>query len=338
MHIKQVAQKLHTTSRTIRYYEEKGLIKPEKSHNDYRIFREEQIQLLQTILSLREIGMSTNQIKNTMENGQELDHHLNHQRSILYSDLLELKDMIGALDEMIASPSGDLFEKAKFLKELKEKRQAWTDRWSFDQQAVTYNVDLKKEGYAFNVHEGYDEALERAYQLIDASVGETGVDIGIGTGNLGSRFLEKGSRIIGIDQSDEMLAICKSHYPEIDTRHGHFLRLPVMDHSADFITTSYALHHVEEQDKILALEEMNRILKPFGRLVIADLMFDDDEERARVLQAFKNQGNENAIEAIEDEYYADRSRLVSNLENLGFQVDCNKINDILHIVFAEKKG
>lgn len=336
MQIKQVAEKLHTTPRTIRYYEEKGLIQPYKLENDYRNFDEEQIDTLRTILALRELGMSTDQIRTTMKNSDNLDHYLNEQRTSLYSEWLELRDMINSLDEIIHCNRDDLFKKARLLKEVKEKRKAWKDRWHFDEQAATYNDDLKKDGHRFNVHEGYDQALDRAYQLIKAKAGETGVDIGIGTGNLGSRFLSDEAHMIGVDQSNEMLAVCKEHYPEIDSRPGHFLRLPVMDHSVDFITTSYALHHVQEVDKLLALQEMQRILKPSGRIVIADLMFEDERDKSEVINTYKKSGNSEAIQAIEDEFYADRSNLCLELKKMGFKVQMEKINHILHIIFAEK--
>ncbi|MCA0970250.1 MerR family transcriptional regulator [Halobacillus litoralis] len=336
MQIKQVAEKLHTTTRTIRYYEEKGLIEPEKMENDYRVFNEEQVEQLKVILALREVGMSTSQIKQTITHQGAMDRKLSEQRSALYSEWLEIRDMVETLDDLLKSDQKNLVDKARALKQMKEKRKSWKDQWDFDSQAGTYQSDLKKEGHGFNVHEGYDEALGYAHRIVEAKVGETGLDIGIGTGNLGSRYLADGASVIGVDQSEEMLKMCREQHPEIDTRSGHFLQLPVMSQSVDFITTSYALHHVKEEDKPLALEEMARVLKPNGRLVIADLMFDDEEGRRGVLRNYEAAGNDEAVEAIEDEYYGNRSRIKEKLMQLGYRVKVRKINHILTVIHAEK--
>lgn len=252
MQMKEVASQLHTTPRTIRFYEEKGLITPYKTANNYRQFDEEHVERLRVILALREVGMSTSQIKNTLSNQHAIDHYLNDQRSVLYSEWLEMKDMIATIDEMVKSEdieSHSLYEKAITLKDLKKKRQQWHDRWDFDSQANSYDQDLKTEGYAFNIHAHYEEVLAETVRLIDATTGEVGADIGIGTGNLGSQFLSKGASVIGVDQSKEMLLKCAEKFPTIEIRSGHFLALPLMDQSVDFITSSYALHHVEEEEK-----------------------------------------------------------------------------------------
>ncbi|GGD15791.1 MerR family transcriptional regulator [Pontibacillus salipaludis] len=343
MKIKEAANRLNTTPRTIRFYEEKGLIQPDKGENDYRSYNEHHLWKLQTILSLREVGMSTQQIKHTLQNEEEVECYLNVQRSALYEQWLEIKDMIGTIDQMLDKSTDegfvkeDIFALADQLKNVKEKRKGWQDQWDFNGQARDYDKSLKMNGYRFNVHEHYEEALEKAVEVVQPKEGEKGVDIGIGTGNLGSQFTPKGACIIGVDQSDEMLSVCKEKHPQIDVRHGHFLALPVMDGEVDFITTSYALHHVTEEEKELALREMDRILKPNGRIAIVDLMFADQHDRECVVGDFKDAGNQEAIFAIEDEYYANRSNLVAWFEQLGYKVHTHSFNNILHMVYAEKQ-
>ncbi|QST00647.1 methyltransferase domain-containing protein [Pontibacillus sp. ALD_SL1] len=231
----------------------------------------------------------------------------------------------------------DIFALANQLKSIKQKRKGWQDEWDFNSQARDYDESLKMNGYRFNVHENYDQALAKAIEFVHPREGETGVDIGIGTGNLGSQCIPLGTHVIGVDQSDEMLSVCKGKHPQIDVRHGHFLALPVMDGEVDFITTSYALHHVTEGEKELALREMDRILKPNGRIAIVDLMFANQHDRERVISDFKEAGNQEAILAIEDEYYADRSNLVAWFEQLGYEIHIHPFNDILHMVYAEKQ-
>ena len=50
--------------------------------------------------------------------------------------------------------------------------------------------------------------------------------------------------------------------------------LPLVDESADLVVSNYCFHHVDEDDKRRALHETMRVLRPGGRLVFGDMMFD----------------------------------------------------------------
>lgn len=184
----------------------------------------------------------------------------------------------------------------------------------------------------------YDEALSKAVEFVKPQKGESAVDIGIGTGNLAEKFVAKGAKMIGIDQSTKMLEECSRKHPEIETRIGHFLALPLINHQVDFVVSSYALHHIPDEEKLLALEEMSRVIKDNGRICIVDLMFENADDRRRILEQFEKAGNHEAVYAIKDEYYADRSRLVDWFSKQGFKIDLFQFNDILHLVYAEKGG
>jgi predicted site-specific integrase-resolvase len=59
MRINELADRLGITPRAIRLYEQKGLLRPERTpDNGYRSYSEEDSWRLQTIASLREIGLS----------------------------------------------------------------------------------------------------------------------------------------------------------------------------------------------------------------------------------------------------------------------------------------
>lgn len=62
-HIGSVANRLNVSQRTVRYYEELGLISSERTEGGYRVFSETQIEKLKTILALKDIGMSLDEIK-----------------------------------------------------------------------------------------------------------------------------------------------------------------------------------------------------------------------------------------------------------------------------------
>ncbi|MDH5510736.1 MAG: class I SAM-dependent methyltransferase [Nitrospinota bacterium] len=102
-----------------------------------------------------------------------------------------------------------------------------------------------------------------------AATGMTAADIGAGTGFLTSALVERGLRVIAVDQSAQMLLELGKKFPQVDTRQGHGEELPLDDATVDLAVANMYLHHVERPS--MAIAEMARILRPDGRLVISDL-------------------------------------------------------------------
>ncbi|ASS74167.1 transcriptional regulator [Tumebacillus algifaecis] len=344
--IKEIADKLQVSTRTIRWYEEKGLITPQKDENNgYRSFSEHEAWRLQTIISLREVGMGIPEIKKVldqMDAGDEQDvlYYLELQRAVMFSQWIELKGMIETLDRMIGTAKKkqelvweDIHQLVDSAKGFRDLRKTWKDRWGFDRQAAQYDEAVLREP-EFNPHQNYNEALDLTCQLVSPRQGERGLDIGTGTGNLAGRFLAQGIEIAGIDQSREMLRQCQAKYPQMETKLGNFLAIPYLDDQFDFVVTSYALHHLTDEQKLLAFEEMRRVLKPHGRICITDLMFENKAKRAEVQAAFYAAGREDLWAQIEDEYYADRSLLLKWFEDNGYLAQAKQVNDFLHILYA----
>lgn len=63
MKIHDVAIQVGLTMKSIRYYEEEGLLTPKRSHNDYREYNEDDINTLKQIKFLRDLGVSILDIK-----------------------------------------------------------------------------------------------------------------------------------------------------------------------------------------------------------------------------------------------------------------------------------
>lgn len=343
MHIKEVAKQMNTTARSIRFYEEKGLLFPKKDgENDYRVFHEADLMRLSTILALREVGVSVRDIQELLANpNMSMKQYLNIQRSVLFEKWLEMKDMIETIDRMLEHTenedfTSEIYELAQHLKAMKHIRKNWEDQWNFDKQAANYDQHIKMHGDRFNVHQDYEQALAKAVHTMQLNSGDSCLDIGIGTGNLGSQFLAQGVNVIGVDQSEEMLKQCNHKHPAIDTRKGHFLALPLLDNQVDGVVTSYALHHIPDGQKLLALVEMDRVLKDNGQICIVDLMFENDQHRQQVIDSFHQEENRLAIKAIEDEFYADQSKLMDWLMERGYDVKTYRFNDILNMIYALK--
>jgi len=129
----------------------------------------------------------------------------------------------------------------------------------------------------------FSESLrEKAIQLSGVKAGMTAADIGAGTGFITEGLLKLGIRVIAVDQSDVMLAELKRKFNNsilLECKTGESEDLLLPDASVDRAFANMYLHHTESPQN--AIEEMARILKPGGRLVITDL----DEHNFEFLRA-----------------------------------------------------
>ncbi|WP_134683125.1 MerR family transcriptional regulator [Brevibacillus migulae] len=346
MHIREMAKRLQITPRAIRFYEEKGLIRPRKEESSgYRTFSEEDAWRLQTVISLREVGMPIEDIKGLLERldqeEESLLAYLELQRAYMYDRWIEMKNVIHTTETMITRLKQDsqlapssMFELAEANKRLRQTRKDWVDRWNFNQLAPHYD-ELVGQAQHGLPHEKYEQVLEQVVERIAPVKGEKGLDAGTGTGNLAKRFCDRGIAMCAFDQSREMLKLCKAKNPAVETKLGTFFAIPYLDHTFDFVVSSYALHHLTDEQKLLALSEFQRVLKPKGRLAIADFMFINHSAREAHVASLREAGLDETIREIEDEYYADRSVLLQELTRLGFSTEAEKLTTYVHLLCAQ---
>lgn len=74
-YIGDVARSLGISQRTIRYYEELGFIKPERTGGRFRVYAESEVMRLHSILYLKELGMSLEEIGALLKLGHEGSVH-----------------------------------------------------------------------------------------------------------------------------------------------------------------------------------------------------------------------------------------------------------------------
>jgi len=111
----------------------------------------------------------------------------------------------------------------------------------------------------------------------------------------------------------------------------------LLENRFDFVASSYALHHLTDDQKWLALAECRRVLKPGGRVIIADLMFTDGQARESHFRELEKAGEHRTIEQLQNECTADRSRLLAELCSLGFTAKARQLTGYVHLIFARLK-
>lgn len=117
-----------------------------------------------------------------------------------------------------------------------------------------------------------DEVRDAAFLAADIQPGKIAADIGAGSGFITEGLLDKGLHVIVIDPSEAMLAVMKQKFSANDTidyRVGESSALPIPDAAVDYVFANMVLHHIEAPFE--GIQEMVRILKPTGKLIITDL-------------------------------------------------------------------
>jgi SAM-dependent methyltransferase len=96
------------------------------------------------------------------------------------------------------------------------------------------------------------------------------LDVGCGTGVLARAAADRvadESQVTGLDLNESMLAVARRLRPQINWRQGDATQLPLPDQSYDVVVSQFSLMYFP--DRGAAVEEMVRVLKPGGRLVVA---------------------------------------------------------------------
>jgi ubiquinone/menaquinone biosynthesis C-methylase UbiE len=108
----------------------------------------------------------------------------------------------------------------------------------------------------------------------DLPEGGVAVDVGCGTGTFAIALAARrpDATVIGVDGDAEILGLARGKQGAggVDWRQGLAQALPLEDGAADILTTSLVLHHLLPDEKRDALAEAARLLKPGGRLHVAD--------------------------------------------------------------------
>lgn len=120
----------------------------------------------------------------------------------------------------------------------------------------------------------YSESVrDKAFAIADLRSGKIAADVGAGTGFLTEGLLQRGVRVIAVDQSQAMLDLMArkfASYDAIEYKQGDASKLPLADGTVQYVFANMYLHHVESPQ--LAIEEMARILSPGGVLTITDVV------------------------------------------------------------------
>ena len=170
--------------------------------------------------------------------------------------------------------------------------------------------------------------------------GEWVLDVGCGTGAVtipAKLQVGKSGRAVGIDPAPEMIAVARRKAKraglEIDFQAGVIESLPFPDATFDAVTSSLMMHHLPEHVQVKGLAEIKRVLKPGGRLLIADMMRPSSSFLKRFFTSLVlhhghgiHFGIEDLPELLKEAGFNEIKLLNAHFLNIGFVRATNSLN------------
>lgn len=149
----------------------------------------------------------------------------------------------------------------------------------FDDIASTYDLANRVLSFGIDI-QWRKKGCDKVFEILDRRSLTQVTDVATGTGDLLIYWKEqakkKGVEIqkyVGVDPSVGMLEVAKRKVDFAEFIEGKAQQLPMADESTDVISISYGIRNVV--DRVEALQEFNRALKPNGLVMILEFTKQD---------------------------------------------------------------
>jgi demethylmenaquinone methyltransferase/2-methoxy-6-polyprenyl-1,4-benzoquinol methylase len=139
--------------------------------------------------------------------------------------------------------------------------------------AISRYYDLMNTVLSLGIHHRW---RRKAVKLSGAKENQSVLDLACGTGDFAFQFKKvvgENGKVVGVDYSDSMMKIARAKASKkslnVDFCMGDVLNLQFEDNSFDFASISFGIRNVTSPVK--CLQEMARVVKPAGKVVIVEL-------------------------------------------------------------------
>jgi len=149
----------------------------------------------------------------------------------------------------------------------------------FDDIASTYDLANRVLSFGIDI-QWRKKGCDKAFEILDKKELKQVTDVATGTGDLLIYWKEQAKKngvniekYVGVDPSVGMLEVARGKVDFAEFIEGKAQKLPIADESTDVISISYGIRNVV--DRVEALQEFNRALKPNGIVMILEFTKQD---------------------------------------------------------------
>lgn len=152
---------------------------------------------------------------------------------------------------------------------------------TFDEEKVKKDFARASVTYDWWAKATESKAAEKVLEFVELQKNESILEVGVGTGLLFQHLLEKNREgfTAGLDLSPDMIKKAKDRSHKFDGIRNYSLQqasayeLPFDDQTFNYLISNYMLDLLPEGDFARILRELNRVVKPAGRLVLSSMTF-----------------------------------------------------------------
>lgn len=145
----------------------------------------------------------------------------------------------------------------------------------YDENIINQGLQFQIDNYYFPKDASMKYRIEIVLRHLNPAVNEKVLDLGCGVGTFAYQCAKKGAKAWGLDYSEESIKtaknICGKYGVIENTRfiiHDISNELPFNDAYFNKIIASDFIEHITREQKIAMLNEMKRVLKPEGIIII----------------------------------------------------------------------
>lgn len=211
-------------------------------------------------------------------------------------------------------------------------KSKFAQKFNHDPIASDYDDNVQNEENP--IRKGYVNLMEWIKKKAKES--NILIDLGCGTGNT-SNQIDSDKKIYCVDISQNMLDLAKKKLG--NNKNIVFIKIDLLgffddfenDKQIDTIISTYAIHHLTQDEKHTLFEKTFNFLPKGGKIIFGDLMFKSKEYENQMKDKYPD-----LIEDFNDEpywYIDDESK---KLESVGFKIEVKRFSDLSWGIYGTK--
>lgn len=266
----EFAKKSGVTTRTIRYYDTKGILKP-SYHNQqgHRLYSENDFLKLKQILVLKYLGLSLDEVMEIESNSYEKNEVINFlrlQKNIIKNKINHMKTILGIIEtaeENMERKSSLDFNNTVDMIELLENEGQLLQQY-IDSSNLNANIYLQ-ENFSTNKFSWYSYVFKNMNLNKKCKV----LEIGCGNGALWLKNIKEINSNIEITLTDTCQDMLDEARDNLERYNKNIIfkkmtpkNINFEDESFDIVIANHILFYMDDLDKVL--KEIHRVLKKDG--------------------------------------------------------------------------